>query len=90
MGDNVGDRVDEQSVYQQVRWSVYDPNGITSKTPFNSSKCWCSAFLRMVAPPLVGGRSLALSADSIPIYIEMDAQDYEEFKDETNQRIASK
>jgi len=44
----------------------------------------------MVAPPLVGGRSLALSADSIPIYIEMDAQDYEEFKDETNQRIASK
>ena len=29
MGDNVGDRVDEQSVYQQVRWSVYDPNGIT-------------------------------------------------------------
>jgi len=41
VGDNVGDRVDEQSVYQQVRWSVYDSNGITSKTPFNSSKCWC-------------------------------------------------
>lgn len=41
-----------------------------------------TAFLRMVAPPLVGGNSLTISADSIPIYIEMDARDYEEFKDD--------
>ena len=41
-----------------------------------------TAFLRMVAPPLVGGNSLAISADSIPIYIEMDDRDYEEFKDD--------
>lgn len=41
-----------------------------------------TAFLRMVAPPLVGGSSLTISADSIPIYIEMDARDYEEFKDD--------
>ena len=41
-----------------------------------------TAFLRMVAPPLVGGKSLALTADSVPIYIEMNARDYDEYKDD--------
>ena len=38
MGDNVGDRVDEQSVYQQVRWSVYDSNGINFQRFLSSAE----------------------------------------------------